>query len=146
MGLSAYITDRLMGHIPVSATGKRDASRTNPDLNAIDTQRQIAANMERYIYDPRYSLNPSVTPYTLADSEGHNKSRLDVHGYSEITIQNNTDHPVTLDGTIGTLETGEILLIEAPKNAVCKITPISVPKSWDGIDRIVIGDTTLPKE
>ena len=140
MGLTSFETDRLLGHIPIGAGGKKENKQGNPDMNSIDTQEAIAAKMERYIHDSRYSLNPSVTPYTVSANK-----HIDVIEYSEVIIVNETDHSVSLALAVDGAETGEAVAIEMPLGTEHKLTHISMPKSWDGYDRTVIGCTTIPK-
>lgn len=137
MGLSLYETDRLLGHIPVGASGKKNTKLNNVDLNSADTQKAIAAKMERYIFDPSLSLNPACSPYTLSG-----KTTISLIEFSEYTITNNTKAFQALNLNLSAAETGERISIEMPSGAEHDLTGISTSKNWDGCSRTVIGDTT----
>lgn len=140
MGLTAYETDRLMGHKAIGVMGKKENKLGNPDLNALDTQKVIANKMERYIHDPLHSFNPAVSSYTVAG-----RNSLDVIEFSEIGIINDTDHDVTLDLALDAAEMEEVMTIEMPFETEHHLADTSISRSWNGCDRTVIGDTTKPK-
>ena len=138
--MTLFVTDRLLGHTPVGADGKREPNKfSNPDMNSPDTQRELAQKMERYIFDPRFSLNPVCTPYTLSG-----KDSLRLIEFSEQVIRNDTTEK-TLKLNLETAEPGEPIDVFIPKDTQHELQGFSSPKSWENIQRTVIGDTTLPK-
>ena len=141
MGLSAVITDLLMGHVPVGRTGHKENKASTPDLNASDTQRVIAEKMERYIFDPEFSLNPACMTI-----ETGRQDRIHLIEYSEYNIKNTSNKKCTLQFNLVATECGETISVSLPNTSAPKLNHTSTPKSWEGIDRTVIGDTTIPKE
>lgn len=140
MGLSSFETDRLMGHVAIGSNGKKADRRRHVDLNATDTQKVIAEKMERYIFDPRYSLNPACTPIEIT-----NPRRIELREFSEYALVNNSDMSCVLELHLDAAETGETIKIEVPENQDHAPVRDSFPKTWSGQDRTIIGDTTLPK-
>ena len=138
MGFTLYETDRLLGHVPVGANGKKETKLDNLDLNSLETQRTIAEKMERYIFDPEYSLNPACAPIDVS-KEGE----VDLREFSEYCLVNNSDRPVTRRLNLEAAETGESIIVEMPKGTKCNLQTNSIPKSWADRDRTVIGDTSL---
>ena len=135
MGLTAFETDRLMGHAP----SKQFRNKTQvPDMMSPDVQAEIAQKMERYIFTDIFSLNPAVTPYSLT-----NGSSLPLIPFSEYQFLNNSEHEITLNITVTASEAGEAISLTAPISSQQELIPSSVPKTWDNHDRLVIGDTTI---
>lgn len=141
MGLTLNETDRLMGHVATGQNGKKEAKLRCVDLNNEDPQQEIAEKMERHIFDPEISLNPSCSPYLLS----HLESPKNLIEFSEIILTNNTDKPVVLECIATAAEMGEKIEIVMPNTATPALHGSSIPKSWSGIDRTVIGNTTLVK-
>ena len=137
MGLSLYETDRLLGHIPTGANGKRATNLDHVDLNAADTQKAIADKMERYIFDPRFSLNPSCSPYHLSG-----KDVLPIIEFSEYIISNDTEADKRLSLNLEAAEAGERTTIVMSHGTTQCLNSISTPKKWEGRSRMVIGDTS----
>ena len=136
MGLSMYVTYRMLGHAPISAGGKKTSKLQSVDLNSPDTQRDIAAKMERYVFDPEVTLNPAFYPYKASGTN------LQLIEYSEYKIVNNTDSAVMLDLNLEAAETGERITIAMSHDATPQLYNNSRPKDWTDHHRTVIGDTT----
>ena len=137
MGLSQFETDRILGHIPLNADGKRVSAIRANDLNSESEQAKIAKKMERFIFDEKLSLNPSCTPYSIREEE-----ILDLIEYSEYVIHNDTDVPMVFDLNLHAAESGERVEIEMPLNARETLTRHSNQKTWEDKARAVIGDTS----
>lgn len=134
MGLSLYVTDRLLGHEPRGA----EAKAIGPDMNAVDVQRKIAEMMERYIFIPEFSNNPCVNPYKLSELD-----QIELIPFTEYHVLNDTDQGATLQGIFHACEMGE------PIKIYCKSLPdnlfsSSIDNTWANTSRLVIGDTTPP--
>lgn len=143
MGLSMNVTDRLLGHKLLGINEKASVI----DLNAFCNQAIIAEKMERYIFDPRYSLNPSCTPLQVSEllvpSDDEALPGLkEIIPFSEFVLINDTDEEVLLDITLECAELGESIVIDCP-NEPNMLNHTSLRRSWLGRDREVIGDTTL---
>ena len=153
MGLSLYVTDRQMVHVPIGAGDARESKITNEDLNSYSVQKSIAEKMERYVYDPEISLNPGCTSYKCSDLISLKKAKDDLDTpvsyrtlipYSLYEISNNTDTPMTVDLNLTGAERGEMIQIIAPSR-VDHLGSNSQPLNWLGKSRDVIGDTRPPK-
>lgn len=144
MGLSLLETDRMLGHVPSDRT--KTAKAHSIDMTNPDVQRDIVRRMERYIFVPREecSNNPSVSAYCISEGDGV----LPIIPYSEVRIANTTGADVTVELNISAAEAGELVEIILPSGAkqLAKLSALSAPKSWRGIDRVVIGDTTWHDE
>lgn len=140
MGLSSFETDRLMGHIAIGSQGKKASHLRYGDLNATDTQKMIAEKMERYIFDPQYSLNPACTPIEIT-----NPCRIEFREFSEYVLVNHSGKTCVLALQLDAVEAGETIKFEVPENQGHTPRRDSFPKNWSGQDRTIIGDTTLPK-
>ncbi|MBR0194825.1 MAG: hypothetical protein IJQ32_01070 [Paludibacteraceae bacterium] len=140
MGLSLLETDRMLGHVP-SDRGKMTKAHSI-DMTNPDVQRDIVRRMERYIFLPheQYSNNPAISAYQISEGDG----MRDIIPYSEVRIANTTGADVTVEINISAAEAGELVEIILPSGAkqLTKLSALSTPKSWRGIDRMVIGDTT----
>jgi hypothetical protein len=97
--------------------------------------------MERYIFDPRLSLNPSCAPYKLSDYNIDDDNNI--IPFSEITYFNDTDSPIKLNLNINACECGETIEIIMPGNIMHSFQASQLPKSWLDEDRKVIGNTSL---
>ena len=135
MGLSFYETDRLLGHKPSDSKGNTASKMAHVDMNAEETQKSIAMKLERFVFDPAYSLNPSITPYHITAG-----SELPIHEYSEYIVIADTDDGLELN--IEAAETGENIEIIMPLDISQDLKTVSTPKNWVDKHRIVIGDTT----
>lgn len=93
--------------------------------------------MERYIFDPRYSLNPACTPITL-----NGETRIVTIEFSEYRIINDTPETKTLRMNQEAAEAGERITGEMPSGTKHDLQAVSTPKSWEGRSRTVIGDTS----
>ena len=141
MGMSMYITDRLLGHVS-KGIGRNSMSKyQRPDLNSPDTQRAVAEAMERYIFDKRYSLNPACRPYKLSECDN-----ISMIAFSEYVIENDTDTAQVRLLNLEAAEPGDRIEVLLEDGMVHHLTAISTPKSWENVNRTVIGDTTFPKE
>ncbi len=140
MGLSLFETDRLLGHIPVGSSGKQ-SKRNGTDLNSPEAQEMIAAQMERYIFLPKYSLNPSCRPYSISSS-----NRFRIIEYSEYVFENDSDVSVALELNLEAAEAGEDVIINMPDQAGSPLSATSVLKVWDGVSRTVISNTAKRKK
>ena len=141
MGLSLYETDRLLGHVSTNQSGKKAAKTQSIDLNNPETQAAIAEKMERYIFDPRFSLNPACKPIRLSEAKKRNLIE-----FSEYTITNDTPERKTLQLNLTGAETGESISIEMPNDTVNQLQIISNSKSWENCNRLVIGNTAIYQE
>lgn len=137
MGFDLYTTDRLMGHIHLGTSGK-ERKYDNIDLNSFETQQEIATKMERYIFDPRFSLNPSCNPIDISAED-----EIKLIEFSEYCLVNNSDHAVTRYFNFEAAEMGEPISIEMPKCTKHELKSDSTRKSWADRNRNIIGDTTL---
>lgn len=135
MGLSLMETDRLLGHAALGDNAKALKS-VIPDFNSYDTQKRIAQKMERFIFDPHYSLNPACTPYKASSR------KVDLIEFSEVLVDNDTG-VCTMHFNITAAEAGESIKITLPKDTILDLHSSSTPKSWQNHSRIVIGDTSL---
>ena len=140
MGMSMYVTDRLLGHAPKKTDPYTNSKFRYPDLNDPDTQHAIAQAMERYVFDERFSLNPACHPYKLSEI-----SAISAIEFSVYVIDNDTDETQNLLLNIESAEPGERIEIYMETGSTHQLLPISTPKSWEDARRTVIGDTT-PKE
>ena len=140
MGLSLLETDRMLCHVP-SDRGKMTKAHSI-DMTNPDVQRDIVRRMERYIFLPheQYSNNPAISAYQISEGDG----MRDIIPYSEVRIANTTGADVTVEINISAAEAGELVEIILPSGAkqLTKLSALSTPKSWRGIDRMVIGDPT----
>ena len=136
MGLSLYEIDRLVGHIPCGS-GKDVARKlTNPDLNAPEMQAQIAAKMERFVFDPALSLNPALVPYTTGKREAV-PIRVP---YAEIRAENNEDCEIELEVEFACSEPGEALTLIYENGVFCDVSASSTPVHFEDISRTVFCD------
>lgn len=132
MGLPLAITDRLLGH-PASGAVK--------DLKNVEVQREIAMAMERYVFDPASSLNPACRPITLAAN-----ADIVLTPFSESIICNPTEQEIEIEISIASAEGAETVILDTPAEAEISAETHNSVVSWDGIDRLVIGDGTPRKD
>lgn len=132
MGLPLAITDRLLGH-PASGKAK--------DLNNLEVQRKIAMAMERYVFDPNISLNPACRPITLAAD-----ANITLTPFSESIICNPTEQEIEIEISIASAEGAETVILDTPAETEISTETHNSVVSWDGIDRLVIGDGTPRKD
>ena len=137
MGLSSFVTDRLLGHVPVGSETKT----SNVDMNSPDTQRSIAAMMERYVFDPELSLNPACSPIEMSEQD-----RINMIAYSEYTLTNTSGKKCTMHLNLEAVECGETISVKFPASSPPHLDHASKPKTWQGIARTVIGDTSIPNK
>lgn len=131
MGLSLYETDRLLGHIP-SQKGKK---LVETDMNSLEAQALLAQKMERYIYDPEFSLNPAVEPVPLHPGEKQN-----LIPFTKIYLRNGTKKKLTKVLHLKAAEPGEPIRIFIPTGCKQNLKPESGSDSIDH-NRLVIGNT-----
>ena len=141
MGLSLFMTDRMLGHIPTGNLRRKEAMLDHEDMNSPDTQKAIAAMMERFIFDPDVSLNPSCTPYAL-----HDQMSLDIIEFSRYEFVNDTNHVLSVRCNMEAAETGEQIIMEMPQKMKRELVSFSRPKSWEGRDHTIIGESSYIKE
>lgn len=133
MGLTLYETDRLLGHIPHGSGKNKASTLSHPDLNSPETQRRIAAKMERYVFDPAYSLNPKYSPIMTAGKE----SIPLLAGYSEVVVENNEESDLWVEIDLSATEAGDPLSLTLPERDCGALSSSSVPVSYDGVNRTV---------
>jgi hypothetical protein len=136
MGLSLLETDCLLGHAPLG-DNTRMLKSCIPDFNSPITQCRIAKKMERFIFDPNFSLNPACSPYHLSNES------TPLIEFSEYVIENNSDFESTISLDLTAAEAGECIKITAPHNSTYNLNASSIPKLWQDISRTVIGKTDL---
>ena len=141
MGLSAFETDRLLGHKPVGQNGRKEPLSLHKDMNCFDTQADIARRMERYVFDPECTLNPYHHPIEIKDQES-----VDLIPFSEYQIVNQSKHDVVISFNIEAAETGETIRLDMPSTVEQELNVHSKAKEWMGQDREVIGDTSYPRK
>lgn len=140
MGLSSFETDRLLGHRPVGPNGRVEPNNLNKDMNNLDTLKDIAQRMERYVFDPECTLNPFFNPIEITDQDS-----VELIEFSGYQIVNQSGCDVTISFNIEAAEMGETIKIDIPSTAnQDNLNADSRRKEWGAIDRLVIGDTTQP--
>ena len=141
MGLSAYETDRLLGHKPVGPYGRKEPSSLHKDMNCFDAQEDIARRMERYVFDPECTLNPYHHPIELQEQDS-----VDLIPFSAYQIVNRSEHDVVIGVNLEAAEMGETIRFDFPSTVERELNADSKAKEWMGQDRLVIGDTTHPRK
>ena len=132
MGLSLPIVDRLLGH-PTIAKIK--------DMKSLDPQREIAAAMERYVFDPAISLNPACRPIVLTPG-----SEYSLIPFNESIICNPTGQEIEIEVSIESAEAGEAVIMDIPAETDFSAETHNSVVSWNGTDRLIIGDGTPRKD
>lgn len=104
-GMDSDTLDLLMGH-PPATRHKRDL----PDLSLRQTRKAIADIMERYVYNPDMSQNPSVSPLPISPKQ-------DVPTFTTIHLINNSDEDMVVDLDLEANESGETITLRLPREA-----------------------------
>ena len=136
MGFTLYETDRMLGHIPIGSDAKKARIRLNADMNSPDVQASIAAKMERYVFDRRYTLNPAYTPITT-----QGQTRINLIPFTEYILENNGERNQVLSLNVEASEAGEEIVVEMVPSVEQDLSAISTPKSWENTARTIIGQT-----
>lgn len=132
MGLPLAITDRLLGH-PASGAVK--------DLKNVEVQREIAAAMEHYVFDPAISLNPAFHPLVLTPD-----ANFSLIPFGETAMCNSSDQEIEIEVCIESAEAAETVFLDTPAEAEISTETHNSVVSWDGIDRLIIGDGNPRKD
>ncbi len=132
MGLPLAITDRLLGH-PASGAVK--------DLKNVEVQREIAAAMERYVFDPALSLNPACRPLILTPG-----SEFSLIPFGETAMCNRSDQEIEIEVSIESAEAGETVIMDIPAETDFSAETHTSVVNWDGVDRLIIGDSNPRKD
>ena len=136
MGFTLYETDRMLGHIPIGSDAKKARIRLSADMNSPDVQASIAAKMERYVFDLRFTLNPAYAPITT-----QGQTRINLIPFTEYVLENNGDRERVISLNLEASEAGEDILVEMVPDVDQELSAISTPKSWENAARTVIGQT-----
>lgn len=136
MGFTLYETDRMLGHIPIGSDGKKARKQLIADLNSPDVQASIAAKMERYVFDRRFTLNPAYAPITT-----QGQARINLIPFTEYILENNGGREQVFSLNLEASEAGEDIFVEMVPDVKQNLSAISTPKSWENAARTVIGQT-----
>ena len=140
MGLSLMEIDQLLGHTSKNEGTKKRRSQLI-DLANPESQRKLAQKMERFIFNPEISLNPAFSRIALRPNE-----RYDLIEYPIYKLKNTTNDPLIIEINLDASEPGEKIELLLPSESRPSFSPSSFPKSFSGIDRVIIGDLTIFEE
>lgn len=124
-GMEAEKIDYLLGH---------KSKQKNYDYNNAEVQAQIAHQLERYVFDPKYSSNPAFFSRTLAEKANY---ILPINARHRLTAQS----PTSAKLRVQTAEAGSAIRLVVPCGVVPQVTAHAVPNGAElRAARPLIGD------
>ena len=134
-GLNNDEIDALLGHKREKGSKRSRVNFANPDA-----QEEVAAKLERFVYDPLVSRNPEFAPLQLAIDQD-----FKLIPYNKYVLVNNTNQPMIVDLALFAQEPDEnINLVITGKSSMMNAKCFS--KTFDPYQRDIIGNAYALKD